>query len=158
VQPVGFDWGVPGLRQELVTELIRTLPKRLRRSLVPVPETAAGFVATADPASGPLLDALERDLGTRTDEPIGRGDWDLDRLPPHLRVAFLVEGTDGEVLAQGRDLAAIQADLAGQARGAIAEAGAAIERRGLVDWSLGRLPAEVELHSAGTTVIGYPAL
>ncbi len=65
VRPEGFDWQVPGLRVELVSTLIRSLPKALRRGLVPVPETVADFLRTADPTAEPLLDALERELGRR---------------------------------------------------------------------------------------------
>ena len=60
VRPDGFDWQVPGLRVELVSELIRSLPKPLRRNLVPVPETVRDLLARVEPGSEPLLDVLER--------------------------------------------------------------------------------------------------
>ena len=112
VRPEGFDWQVPGLRAELVSTLIRSLPKTLRRGLVPVPETVAEFLRTADPAREPLLDALERELGRRGGERIRRQDWDLDVLPPHLRMLFLVIDDEDEVLAQGEDLEALTRQLA----------------------------------------------
>ena len=59
---LGFDWLVPALRPELVTALIRSLPKELRRSLVPVPEVVAAVLARVKPRSEPLLDALAREL------------------------------------------------------------------------------------------------
>jgi ATP-dependent helicase HrpA len=52
VQPIGFDWQVPGLREELVAELIRSLPKALRRNLVPVADTARTFLDRVDPDQG----------------------------------------------------------------------------------------------------------
>ena len=58
----GLEWQVPGLRQELVVELLRSLPKDLRRHLVPMPEHARGFVAKASPADGALLDVLARHM------------------------------------------------------------------------------------------------
>src|SRR5688572_28522046 len=41
----GFDWQVPGLRAELMTALIRTLPKALRRHFVPAPDRARAVLA-----------------------------------------------------------------------------------------------------------------
>ena len=62
VEPDGFDWQVPGLRQELVTELIRSLPKAIRRSFIPAPNWAASVLEKIGPADGPLLEVLAREL------------------------------------------------------------------------------------------------
>ena len=166
VRAIGFDWQVPGLREELVSELIRSLPKALRRNLVPVADTARAFLDGISPADAdtdgrpgePLLDTLERDLGRLGGERIGRSDWDLDRLPPHLRLAFLVVDDEGTPLAQGRDLDALKLALVGEVRGAIAEAGAEIEQTGLTEWSFGPIEHLVEHEYGGQTVKGYPAL
>ncbi len=58
LRPDGFEWLVPGLREELVTALIRALPKELRRNLVPVPDQVEAFLADHGPADGPLLPLL----------------------------------------------------------------------------------------------------
>jgi ATP-dependent helicase HrpA len=58
IGPDGFDWQVPGLRQELVTELIRSLPKAVRRSFIPAPDWAAATLERIGPADGPLLEVL----------------------------------------------------------------------------------------------------
>ncbi|MBW3652863.1 MAG: ATP-dependent RNA helicase HrpA, partial [Actinobacteria bacterium] len=58
----GFEWLVPGLREELVTALIRTLPKELRRPLVPIPETAAQVVAGLGSGRGAVVEAVAREL------------------------------------------------------------------------------------------------
>ena len=158
VRPVGFDWQVPGLRAELVQELIRSLPKPLRRNLVPVPDTARAFLDAVEPMREPILDALERELPRIGGERINRADWNLDQLPPHLRLIFLVVDDDDEVLGQGEDLTALRADLVGQVRGALADAGAGIEREGLTEWDFGDLPRFVEQQHGGLTVKGYPAL
>ena len=158
VRPEGFDWQVPGLRVELVSTLIRSLPKALRRGLVPVPETVAAFLRTADPTREPLLDALERELGRRGGSRIRRQDWDVEGLPPHLRILFLVIDDDDQVLAQGEDLDELTRRLAGPVRQAIAEAGGGIERSGLTDWDGDELPHLVEREVAGQRIRGYPAL
>ena len=158
VVPAGFDWQVPGLREELVVELIRSLPKALRRSLVPVPDTARAFLERVEPESEPLLDALSRELTRMGDERIGRDVWDLARLPPHLRLVFLVVDDDETVLGQDHDLDALKARLVGEVRSAIAELGSDLERHGATDWDFGVLAREVEQVHGGQTVKGYPAL
>ncbi len=165
VRPVGFDWQVPGLREELVAELIRSLPKPLRRNLVPVAETARAFLDRVagdgvDPDREPLLDALERELGHLGGERIARGDWHVDRLPPHLRLSFLVVDDEGTPLAQGEDLGALKVALVGEVREAIAEVGTAtgVEQSGLTAWSFGPIEHLVEREYGGQTVKAYPAL
>ena len=39
LRPEGFDWLVPGMRPQLCVATIRALPKRVRRQLVPAPDT-----------------------------------------------------------------------------------------------------------------------
>jgi len=162
VDATGFDWQVPGLREELVRELIRSLPKPLRRALVPIPDTARIFLAEVAPLTEPLIEALARDLTTTGGVPIRVGDFDLERLGPHLRLGFLVVDDEGEVLAQGDDLEVVKAALVGEVRDAIAEAidtdGDGLERRGLTEWSIGDLPRMVERERRGQTVRAYPAL
>jgi ATP-dependent helicase HrpA len=157
VSPEGFDWQIPGLRQELVTALIRSLPKAVRRSFVPVPEYAADFLDRAGPADGPLLPALERHLRQRTGVTVARADWNLDRVPRHLRLTFRV--TDAEtVVAEGPDLAALRRELAGEARDAVADVADDVERTGLTTWTPGTLARVIERQRAGRSVRAYPAL
>src|SRR5215208_962674 len=75
LQPIGFDWLVPALRLELVTALIRSLPKEIRRALVPVPETAQALHDHVIPRSGPLLDVLARGLEEIRGVRVPRGAW-----------------------------------------------------------------------------------
>src|SRR5262249_12981270 len=85
----GFGRQVPGLREDLVTELIRSLPKALRRSYVPAPNYARAVLGRVGPDDGPLLAVVERELnrigGGTT---VSRADLVLDRLPAHLRITF----------------------------------------------------------------------
>ena len=91
VQPDGFDWQVPGLREELVVELIRSLPKALRRNLVPVPETARAFLGRVEPMSRAAARRARAGADPyRQVSRSARSVWDLARLPPHLRFTFLV--------------------------------------------------------------------
>ncbi|MEY8016306.1 ATP-dependent RNA helicase HrpA [Mycobacterium sp. HUMS_12744610] len=155
-----FAWQVPALREELVTALIRGLPKELRRNFVPAPDTARAVLATIDPAGGPLLPALQRELRRRSGVLVPLDAFDLDKLPPHLRVTFAVESPDGIEIARGKDLQVLQERLQAVARNAVADAVAGdLERTGLRAWpdDLEQLPRVVERTVDGRAVQGYPA-
>ncbi|MDP9407904.1 MAG: ATP-dependent RNA helicase HrpA, partial [Actinomycetota bacterium] len=158
VRPDGFEWLVPGLREELVTALIRSLPKPLRVHFVPAPDRARAVLAHVTPREEPLLDALERELQRMSAIPVPRDAWQLDRLPDHLRMTFRVEDTDGQCLAQGKDLPALQRQLAGEVRAAVVEAAGGLERTGLQAWPGGTLPRAVTQRRRGHAVQGFPAL
>jgi ATP-dependent helicase HrpA len=156
-----FSWQIPALREELVTALLRSLPKQLRRAFVPIPDTARAVLAAVEPAEPDgLLPALQRELHRRTGMLVPLDAFDATKLPTHLRLSFAVEDPSGRVLARGENLAALQEQLAAPARAAIARAVAdGIERDGLVGWpdDLAELPRRVERTAAEHTVRGYPA-
>jgi ATP-dependent helicase HrpA len=154
----GFEWLVPGMREELVTALIRGLPKPLRRQLVPAPDTARAVLPGLDPADGPLGEVLSRQLTRRTGQPIPTDAWDFAALPDHLRVTFAIAGDDGKVRAKGKDLDALRRRLAPAMRATVARAGHDLERSGLTDWTVGTLPRIVEQQANGLAVRGFPAL
>jgi ATP-dependent helicase HrpA len=155
-----FAWHVPALREELVTALIRSLPKDLRRNFVPAPDTARAVLTTLDPGTEPLLQSLQRALQRLSGVLVPIDAFDLDKLPSHLRVTFAVESTDGTEVARGKDLEALQVRLAAPTRKAVAAAVAdGLERNGLRGWpdDLDELPRTIERASGGHTVRGYPA-
>jgi ATP-dependent helicase HrpA len=158
LRPDGFDWGVPGMREELVTELIRCLPKALRRSFVPAPNYAGAVLDEVGPDDGPLLAVLEGELHRMGGTAISRSDWQLDRLPPHLRMTFRVLDDAGAVLGEGKDLEALKRTLAPAARAALAGAVDRVERRGLRSFDIDELPRTVKREHAGHTLVAHPAL
>ena len=130
-----FAWQVPALREELVTALIRSLPKDLRRNFVPAPDTARAVMADIDPSGEPLLEALQRQLRRRTGILVPIDAFDLDKLPPHLRATFPIESTEGTEVARGKDLTELQERLATSTQNAVADAvGGELERTGLRTW------------------------
>jgi ATP-dependent helicase HrpA len=156
-----FAWQVPALREELVTALIRSLPKELRRSFVPAPDTARAVLSELQPGQEPLLAGLQRELHRRSGVLVPLDAFDLTKIPAHLRVTFAVEGTDGTELAHGKDLGALQEQLAAPVRAAVADAVAGEwQRTGLTSWpdDLAELPRVVERRSGEHVVRGYPAL
>lgn len=156
----GFAWQVPALREELVTALIKSLPKDLRRNFVPAPDTARAILPDLDPSAGSLLDEVQRELRRRSGILVPVDAFDLDKIPRHLRVTFAVENADGKEVARGKDIDALRDQLAVPVAQAVADAVAGgLERTGLKAWpdDLDELPRTVENLSGGHTVRGYPA-
>ncbi len=158
VRPDGFDWQIPGLREALVTALIRSLPKPVRRNFVPAPDVARRALDRLKPGKDPLLDALSGELRAMTGVAVAREDWDLTKVPDHLRITFRVEGDRGRTLAEGKDLDELKRRLAPKVRSAVAAAAPSVERSGLTSWTVGVLPRSVEQARGGLVVKGYPAL
>jgi ATP-dependent helicase HrpA len=158
--PAGFDWQVPGLRADLVTALIKSLPKALRRSFVPAPDTARAVLERIDGRAGerPLTDAMADELRRMTGVVVPHDAWDLARVPGHLRLTFRVEDDGGTVVAEGKDLDALKTQLAPTVREAVAAAAADLERGGLTSWTFGDLPDIFEQRRDGHPVKGFPAL
>ena len=158
VDPAGFAWQVPGLREELVTALIRTLPKSLRRQIGAAGDHARAFLRDAGPGDGPLDEVLARYMARRTGERITAADWDLDRVHHHLRVTFRIVSERGTPLAWSKDLPALRAHLRGRLRAAVTGATRSVEQAGLTSWTIGELPRTVTAETGGHTVTAHPAL
>nr|WP_242677393.1 ATP-dependent RNA helicase HrpA [Streptomonospora litoralis] len=154
----GFDWQIPGLREELVTALIRSLPKPLRRNFVPVPDTARTVLGRLTPYTEPLTQALSRELGAMSGERISAQDFDWERVPDHLRITFRAVDAEQHTLAEEKDLDALRSRLKPRLQQAISAEARGIERTGLTDWDTDPLPRVFERKSAGAAVKGYPAL
>ena len=158
----GFEWSVPGFREELVTTLIKSLPKAIRRNIVPAPDHARQILPHLDASSGPLTDAMARELRSLRDVLIEPEDWDWSRVPEHLRMTFRVVDDQGKTVAESKDLAALKQRLKPKTTAAISQvaskAVSGLERSGLTDWTFGDLPRSFSEHRNGLTVAGYPAL
>src|SRR5688500_8842248 len=148
---------VPGLREELVTALLRTLPKQVRRSLVPIPDRVREVLPHLDPGE-PLLPALERELRRAVAVQIPPDAWAPDQVPDHLRATFRVLDDQHRPLATGKDLEALRAQVAPKARASLARAASDLERTGLTSWTFGALPRTVDVQRGSHVVTAYPAL
>ncbi|MFC9160785.1 ATP-dependent RNA helicase HrpA [Streptomyces fungicidicus] len=163
----GFDWQIPGLREEVVTELIRSLPKPIRRNYVPAPNFAKAFLERAVPLQEPLTVTMARELKRMVGVPFEAEDFDWSRVPDHLRVTFRIVDERRRKLAEDKDLEALKLRLRPKARQALSQAAAAtaqrqggesLERKGLTDWTIGSLTQVFETRRAGQPVKAYPAL
>jgi ATP-dependent helicase HrpA len=116
------EWLVPGMLKDKVLALAKSLHQRPRSRLVPLPDFADAFVAQVQAASGfgsgSLVDVLQRAVRDKTQVDVKRGDFKLEQLPPHLFMNFRVIDEHGRQLGTGRNVAALKAELGGQARSA----------------------------------------
>ena len=162
VRAEGLDWGIPGYRHDLAGMLVRSLPKEIRRHLIPMNETVAAAMErlAADVDLGrPLVDRLAAALTEVSGHEVAAGDFDLDRVPAHLRLHVIVVDDEGNPLDAGDDLDAIRARQAGSTRSALAKLAPVDERRDIVRWDLGTLERVVEQRAGdGHVVRAYPTL
>jgi ATP-dependent helicase HrpA len=161
VDPGVFTWQIPGHRAELVAELVRSLPKDLRRELAPMADTvraALEALAAYDESACTLPVALAAAIADATGVHIDPARFGVDGVPAHLHVHAIVADERGEVVDADDDIDAMRRRLARRVRAAIAAAVPFEERAGVVAWDFGELPHEVDARRGNRTVRGYPAL
>ena len=173
VEGAEFEKLVPGLREELTTALIRSLPKAIRKHVVPAADWARTLLAAVEPklerGEGALTELLAEEIRRRTSVQVSAADFDTERLPAHLTPTFRVIDARGRTVGTGKDLAALQRTHRDQATKGVARVAQAalpksdLERTGLTEWSFGDLPRHVDTAYAGGrsgagTVRAYPAL
>ncbi|MFW0784795.1 ATP-dependent RNA helicase HrpA [Gordonia sp. CPCC 206044] len=108
VRPAGFDWSVPGLRSELATELVKSLPKALRKSMAPAQRFADLALSRLTPRAEPLISGLARELSTITTMTVSPTDFSPDRIPGHLTMNYAVVDRAGTILATDKSLTALK--------------------------------------------------
>ena len=166
LRPEVLEWLVPGLREEKVTCLLRSLPKTIRKQFVPIPQTAKAIAIDLKPTHPSFLESLEEFLAEHYNIQISRSDWGntTDLLPDHLKMRVEVEGQSGESVLAGRDVAEIAQRLDDQSRArpeseSWSRAAAEWHRDGVEHWDIGNLPQQVEVSSGeGVPHLGYPGL
>jgi len=162
LSPEPFEWLVPGLLVERVTELLKGLPKPIRKVLVPVPDTAASLVRrlSDEAPEGGLLIALEQLLKRHYGVDVPADAWPAAALPGHLRMRYEVIDAEGKRIGHGRDLAALQAQFGAHASDDFAQTldRHHWERSDIRHWDFGDLPDFVEIERAGSRFRAFPAL
>ncbi len=158
-KPQRFEWLVPGLLHEKICQIIKSLPKQIRRNFVPVPNFADACLQSIKIGDDPLLDSLQQHLLRMTGIKVNRDDWDIAKLSPHMLMRFNVVDEKGASLSTGRDLLRLQnqwRDRAQQSFSAVPSWHG--ERKDVVQWDFGELPECVEFVRNSTQMRGYPAL
>lgn len=156
------EWLIPGLLEEKITALIRSLPKELRTNFIPAPDVARQLAAQLRFGEGEFLPQLVQKMNLRSREPIRADAFDFDKLPPHLRLNFQIVDRSGAALAGGRDLAELHARWI--TPGSQPTSGEPIvteslwRRDDVTAWDWDELPMQVMLDRGGIGVPAYPAI
>ena len=158
------EWLVPGMLKEKVTLLIKSLPQKLRRSCVPLPDYAAAFCerhADVTSHSEPLVETLRDDIAAHTPARPSMSDFRLETLPAHLFMNFKLIDEHGRQVDMQRSLPKLRAEWGKEAQvsfQATAQAASLVEDDTYTDFSFQPLPELLEIKRKGQTLIGYPAL
>jgi len=163
VDPEVLEWLVPGLREEKITILLRSLPKSLRKRLLPIPQTAREIAAELRPTHPSFLESLGDYIHQRYGFSIRRSDWQPDEMPTHLQMRVEIRGTNDQVVVAGRDLGALGVQMEQHDTPAELDAWdravAKWEREEVKAWDFGDLPERVEVTDvSGVPVFAYPGV
>lgn len=159
VEMTGFDWQIPGLREELVIALIKSLPKSYRRNFVPAPNYAQAFLSRAVPLEKPLLDTLIYELRRMTGVTVEAEQWNWEQIPSHLKMTFRVVDENDKKIAESMNLDELKFSLKDRVQESIsAVADDGIEQSGLHIWSFADLPQCYEQKQRGFSVKAFPAI
>ncbi len=150
------EWLVPGLLPDKVAELIRGLPKSLRRNFVPAPDFARAFAQSEAPRDEPLNRTLATYLRRVTGVEVTAADFADIAVPAHLSMRFRVHDERGQTLAEGRDLAQIRRDWSAQANAAFSRrTDAELAREDVVEFEFDEIPEQL---TAAGGLAAFPAL
>jgi ATP-dependent helicase HrpA len=158
------EYLVPGVLAEKVAQLVKSLPQKLRRHCVPVPEFAAAFCAAVQPSETPLLQALVKYIREQRQLDVPLDAFRLEQLPLHLLMNFRVVDEHGRQLGMGRNFAQLRTEWAPKqtiaaapaAKSAVPQLKTSGER--YVEWQFGDFKPTREESRAGQTITVFNAL
>jgi len=169
IDPARCEWLVPGMVKEKAQLLLKSLPQKLRRHCVPLPDYAAGFYQRwydrlSDPGMG-LREALIADMWEKLKVRPQLSDFKPETLPAHLFMNFKVVDEHHRMLGGGRNLAQLRAEFGRKAQADFqqmaardADVAEALAHEHLTAWTFGALPELMEIRRRGQSFVGYPAL
>ncbi len=187
LHPEPFEWGVPGLLEEKVIALLRSLPKNIRKAFVPVPDVAKEIMEglpqpkVSFREGGSFLEASAESLYTvlakvcqrRLGQVLSEKSWQVESLPPHLLMNFQLVDNEGHYLGNSRNFEELQKKWGAYASEQCQLAMETVytqrvenralpvssyEREHLTTWNFGDLPEQVSLVINGVKVQGFPTL
>lgn len=152
-------WLIPGLLETRIISLIRSLPKSVRRNLVPAPDTAKRVAKDINFGQGMFHDAVAQELSKIGGIPITSELFKMEKIDNHLKVNMQVVDEAGKIVAEGRSIAEIRGQLGDEFKSNIVE----IEdshwnRDGLQDWCWENFPTEITIQRGSTQLASYPAI
>jgi ATP-dependent helicase HrpA len=159
VSQEALEWGVPGHFREKITSLVKGLPKRYRKLLIPVSEKVDIMYDEIKPREESLYKTLSDFVRRRFHVDIPASAWAQSDIPPHLRMRIAVIGPEGRELEASRDLTSLKQRKWPAGTSPSSDRWAAIreewEKEGITQWDFGFLPENV---SVGPFVTAFPAL
>ncbi len=169
IDAVAAQWLVPGMLREKVQLLLKSLPQKIRRHCVPIPDYASNFYHRhfdqLEQPNKPLLQALAEDIWEQTQTRVRDEDFKLETLPAHMFMIFKVVDEHGRMLSASRNLQQLKAEHAGQAQSTFQHIAsqdkqvlALLDTEQIMDWGFGELPEILEIKRKQQSFIGYPAL
>ena len=154
-----LGWLIPGLVEQKIVAMLKTLPKEIRREIVPIPDTAREIVKRISFGDGSLEEVVAKEVSRLAGRRTTVADFDLERTPPELLLNLKVVDDAGELLAEGRDAGELRERLGVEMNKSI---GAVVDpqwnRDGLTTWDFGTLPESISIARGSLTVSAYPAL
>ncbi|WP_414718870.1 ATP-dependent RNA helicase HrpA, partial [Undibacterium sp.] len=142
------EWLVPGMLKEKVHLLLKSLPQKIRRHCVPLPDYAAGFCERNEFGTGNFLDTLIADIRAQTGLLTKTTDFKFETLQAHHLMNFKIVDEHGRQLEMGRNLPALRAEFGGQARESFQRIASA-EKLSLLDSGAGKAQAEPVRQAGG---------
>ena len=159
LNPVQFEWLIPALLRDKITQLIKTLPKNIRKNFVPVPQFADACIDAITDRSSPLIYSISQQLTRITGIKIPDDAWQVDSLDAHFFMRFDIRDQHNKKIAHGRNLRALQESLSQEVSEQFSNnIEWEIEQKGLTDWSFDKLPSVINKTLNNLNIKGFPAL
>jgi ATP-dependent helicase HrpA len=157
IPPASLEWGVPGMVKEKVTALMKGLPKRYRKRLIPVSDTVNTIMQEMKWSDQPIINTLSRFIYERFAVDIPASVWHEVEVPPHLRTRLSITDHQGREIQSGRDIPFLLQgqDIPSPDLGQWQKLRDEWERQGLIDWDFDNLPEEL---STDDGLSAYPGL
>ena len=152
-----LQWLVPGMLRDKCIDLLKSLPKAVRKHFVPVPDVVDKALAAMSPDNVPLTEALGHQLKRQTLVVVRDEDWAQARVEDFFRFNIKVVDDRGKTIAASRDLAELRERYRETVQSNIRDAADDITREGLTRWDQA-LPETIELKRKGLSIRAYPAL
>ncbi|MBX2857226.1 MAG: ATP-dependent RNA helicase HrpA [Cellvibrionaceae bacterium] len=153
-----LDWLVPGLLRDKCISLVKSLPKRLRKNFVPVPQFVDRALARLKACNRPLTDALAEALSHISGVSIVAKDWQEVEIEDFYRMNIQIVDERNLIIDRSRNLQLLQSKYKAQVQNTLKDAGNQIEKTGIKQWDFGELEREVYLNKGAVKVKGFPAL
>ncbi|RYY74941.1 MAG: ATP-dependent RNA helicase HrpA [Gammaproteobacteria bacterium] len=153
-----LEWLVPGMLRDKCINLVKSLPKSIRKHFVPVPDVVDKALAAMAPDNKPLTDALGLQLKRQTGVEVNGDAWLEAQVDNYYRFNIKIVDDKGKVIASGRDLIPLREKYRAQVQQNIQSAATSVERDNITQWDFDALPQTIQLQRNGINIRAYPAL